>query len=250
MRKLLYGVVALLVFVSFASAALVDGLQGYWQFNGDGSDSSGNSNDLTVTAKYSGGLLGQAMNLGGSTSTYATRSSDDDAFDFGSSDFAIQVWINWNTTAGEQVIIEKFSGQNGPGWTLTKVNESTIQFYCGSAYEISTTIAANTWHQIIVSRSGTSLSIYFDNSNLLTTTIGSLTISDTTMPVLFGKRNENDGRGFATSGMFDETAIWNRALTASEITSLYNNGTGMILPEPATIALLCLGSLVFIRKTK
>jgi len=252
MRKLWYGFIAFLVFASFASASIVDGLQGYWQFNGDGSDSSGNSRDLTVTAEYSGGLFGQAMNLGGSTSNYATRSSDDDAFDFGTSDFAIQTWVNWNTAAGEQVIIEKFYGQNGPGWTLTKLNSNQFQFYLtnGVANSDVISITSETWHQIIINRSGDWLDVYFDNANIIHTSITGVSVPDTTMPLLIGKRNEYDGRDFAANGIIDETAIWSRAMTTSEITSLYNNGTGMILPEPATIALLGFGVLALIGNKK
>jgi hypothetical protein len=49
------------------------------------------------------------------------------------------------------------------------------------------------------------------------------------------------------NGLVDNVAIWNRALSPTEIEETYNNGNGMLLelaepvPEPATLALLSLG---------
>jgi hypothetical protein len=192
------------------------------------------------------------MNLGGSTAIYAARESDDDAFDFGSNDFAIQVWVNWNATAGEQVVIEKFSGSNGPGWTLTKLSGGEFQFYFlnGVAQSSVVAITTETWHQVLVNRSGGWLDVYLDTFNIIHSNIGTLSVADTENPLLIGKRNDGDGRGFATSGMMDETAIWSRSLTNDEIDSLYNQGAGMVLPEPTTIALFSFGILALVRNKK
>jgi len=249
-REVLYTVIAAIVMsVGIASAALTDGLQGYWQFNGNGSDRSGQDRDLTVTGSYGKSIFEQALNLTGSNDEYAVRSSDDDALDFGTSDFALQIWVNWNTTAGEQVIIEKFSGSDGPGWTLTKLSSNAIQFYLtsGSATSATLNITSGVWYQVVVSRSSSWLDIYFDGELVLQANVTSLTVPDTDLPLLIGKRNSVDGRDFATDGLVDETAIWSRPLSETEVTTLYNNGQGIMIPEPTTMVILGFGVLSLIR---
>ena len=72
-----------------ASADLTADLQGYWQFNGNGNDSSGNNLDLTLFGGlgFGSGLSGQALNFPNDESMFAQRAVDDAVFDFGLSDF-------------------------------------------------------------------------------------------------------------------------------------------------------------------
>lgn len=60
-------VACLMLFAPSAHAALDDGLIGYWQFDGNGEDSSGSGRDLTLVGgpSFDGGLFGQAMRLYG-----------------------------------------------------------------------------------------------------------------------------------------------------------------------------------------
>jgi len=74
---------------------LTSGLEGYWQFEGDGNDSSTQGRDLTVPpgAGYGTGLFGQAVLVGGNEANAPTRTpADGGVFDFGASDFTIQIW--------------------------------------------------------------------------------------------------------------------------------------------------------------
>jgi Concanavalin A-like lectin/glucanases superfamily/PEP-CTERM motif len=98
------------------------------------------------------------------------------------------------------------------------------------------------WNQVIVERSGNTLSIYLDGTLVVSDTsfVGSITSSPN--PLLFGTRDAQDGRDFAVDGRLDEIAIWNRALSSSEIASLWNNGAGQLIPaasvpEPSSLML-------------
>src|SRR5579859_2838159 len=89
-----------------ARAALTDGLLGYWPFEGNALDMSGNGRDLSLFggAGFGPGLIGQGLALPGNSSSYAQRPLDDTVFDFGSSDFTIQVWFNFNINNREQTL--------------------------------------------------------------------------------------------------------------------------------------------------
>ena len=240
---------ALLVVASApARAGLTTDLAGYWQLDGNGTDASGNSRDLTVvgTGGYAAGLLDQALNLPGSTADYAIRGADDAAFDFGAGDFTVQAWVYYNSTAGEQVAVEKLDGPSSPGWSLTKITNNTFLLHTSGTPNLTGNLVGITtgqWHHLVVRRDGADAELFFDNDSIGTANFGTGSISDTARPLLLGKRNDGDGRGFAMNGRLDEVAIWTRALSNEEIGTLYNEGNGLVIPEPATVALLGLGGL-------
>lgn len=215
--------------------SLTTGLAGYWPFAGSGADLSGGGRNLDVYggAGYSAGLFDQALDLHNNGAQFAQRPVDDAAFDFGSNNFTLQTWVNFNNTNREQTVFEKFSDSNGPGWTLTKLSSNQWQFYASPSAVITSpvqTITVGDWHQVLVRRQASSFELYHDG-NLIVSGTSSKTVPDTTMPLLVGKRNAADGRNFAVDGRIDEVAIWNRALSNQEIADLYHGGSGQRLAD-------------------
>jgi Concanavalin A-like lectin/glucanases superfamily/PEP-CTERM motif len=246
--------VSLSLGTSTGHAGLATGLEAYYHFDGNGLDSSGNGLNLNVVggAGYGPGLFGQALSLNNNPSQYATLSADSSAFNLGSSDFTIQVWVNFNTFGSrEQTLIEKFSGSSGPGWTLTTPSDNIQFFASGVGVVNSPTVSMPTdaWNQIIVERSGNTLSIYLDGTLLVSDTSFAGSIGSSPNPLLIGTRDAQDGRDFAVDGSLDEIAIWNRALSSSEIAGLWNNGAGQLIPaasvpEPSSLMLAAMALIV------
>jgi hypothetical protein len=140
-----------------AHAGVFTGLEGYWSFNGTAADQSGNGNNLSLhggATFASGGQFGQALSLDGVEGSYAYQTTNNTAFDFGSSDFTIQAWVNFTSKSSEQTLIEKFTGDAGPGWTFT--TPGAVQFYANpfGAYNGSVSFSTGVWNQFIVERSG------------------------------------------------------------------------------------------------
>jgi len=259
MRRQLVGLIALAWFGLLASTVaqatpLSDGLLGYWQFEGSGADSSGNGNTLTLNgaAGYGPGLFGQALSLNGTIGTNASMTTNNTAFDFGSSDFTVQAWAKFNAAGNPassiQILIEKFFGGTGPGWTLY-TDGNTIQFYAdGASVSLVGGVSnvANSWEQFVITRTGNVWDLYWDDNLVATTTIAH-SLSGTTNPLLFGARDPQDSDNFTLNGLEDEVAIWNRGLSASDIAVLWNNGSGeqipVQVPEPASLMLLVVGLL-------
>ncbi len=235
----------LLVAAGQVQAGLTTSLVGYWTFDGDGRDSSGGGRDLTLFGGvgFAQGLFGQGLALPGDTSKYAARPMDDGVYDFGSSDFTVQVWVNLSQLDAEQVLIEKFYRSNGPGWTIAKVGTydppiGQWHFFAeppARIYSSTVTIDTGVWHQVIIRRAGNEFDLFYDGV-IVASASSSDAVPDTEMPLLIGKRNDLDSRGFPVQGCIDETAIWTRALSDAEVAYLYNGGAGNpIVPEPCTL---------------
>ena len=215
---------------------LYTGLAAYYQFEASGLDSSSNHLDLTLYGNpgFGPGLFGEGLELDHDESQDGQRPVDDSVFDFGVGDFTIQVWMNLNSFGSfEQTFIEKFEGQAGPGWTLTSPNH--IQFYTSGAVILDgyPSVTTNVWHQVVVRRSGNAFSMLFDDA-LVASGTSTNAISATSNGLLIGKRNADDGRNLSVDGRLDEIAIWNRALSDTEIGSLYNGGQGTAITSSGT----------------
>lgn len=229
-----------------ATAALTDNLIGYWAFEGSGADGSGGGRDVSLygSATYGTGLFGQALSLPGQTGSFAARQIDDEIYNFGSGDFTIQVWVKFNSTSGEQTIFEKFTGSNGPGWTLTKLQNGYPRFHAQDyitqdhSNNINTT---GSWHHLLIRRQENSFSYFVDGKPI--EAISADTITTTRKPLLFGHRDGTGGQDFPLNGLIDEAAIWSRALSDTEINYLYNSGAGNPVPIPSAWLLLGSGLL-------
>ncbi|BBO06574.1 hypothetical protein SG09_59240 [Bradyrhizobium ottawaense] len=214
--------------------ATTDGLLAYWTFDGGTSaDASGNGNTLALNggATFAQGLFGQGLSLDGGSDSYAVEVNTNPVFDFGSNDFTIQVWAEFNTTSGEQSLIEKFNGPAGPGWTLCLPSTSDhLQFYAGWQMDAAVAIQTGVWQEFIIERSESQFSMFWDG-NLVATATFSGDLSASLNPLLIGARE--GGQAFRLSGVIDDVAIWDRALSPSEIESLWNGGAGQPV-GPAT----------------
>lgn len=200
------------------------GLIGYWPLNGNGSDASGGGRNLDLRGGvgFASGAAGQALDLHNNGAQFATRPLDDAVYDFGASDFTIQIWVNFNETTREQNVFEKFTGTNGPGWTLTKLSNNTWHFYSSPSAVLTSpaqVVQSGIWHHVLVRRRGATFEMFYDGL-LIQSGSNSSPVSDTSFPLLLGKRNDADGRNFAVDGKIDEVAIWERSLTDVEVAAL------------------------------
>jgi hypothetical protein len=219
------------------AASVQTALIGYWPFDGDGKDSSPLGRDLVLHGDvgFATGLFGQALDLHKNLNIYARRPAADAEYDFGPGDFTIQVWVNFYSTSTEQVLIEKFSGRSGPGWSLTKPGSNVFQFFDGGQYNSGPqTIATRVWHHLIVRRDDRQIQIWFNGEVVMSFHFYG-TKPNPAAPLYIGCRNPVDGRIFSVNGRLDEVAIWKRALTDDEIAHLYNTGSGNLISPPNVI---------------
>ncbi len=210
------------VFIDFDESIV-----GWWRMDdlngsGDVVDYFGNHNASLVgdAQQTSTGVLGNGFFLDGDGDYLAIP--DNDQMDFHSTDFSIFMWINTSTTANVAFITKRGGGE--PDWYFGSQSTNTLLFFDSadlSRHSNTVTFRDGNWHQIGVTREGTTLTFYFDGSPAGT---GS---SDTSFfdnnDILIGADAElsND----RMNGTIDDVIIFNRSLTADEALALYINTT-------------------------
>ena len=173
-------------------------------------DASGNGLNLSVAggAGFGTGIFGNGLILPNSNSVYAARPASDAALDLASGDFTVELYAKFNHFAHEQTLIEKWMGNSGPGWTFTCINAHQVRFHLDTTVylDVDPNLQPDTWYHLAAQRSGSEVSVWCNGVKLGAITFAG-TATRTTMPLLIGRRNADDGRFFAVDGVMDEVRI-------------------------------------------
>jgi hypothetical protein len=89
-------------------------------------------------------------------------------------------------------------------------------------------LLANTWHHIVLTNSGTTVSYYRDGS-LISTGTRTGTWATGARHTIIGTPNTNSMATQTTDAKIDELGKWNRTLSANEVSALWNKGNGRSL---------------------
>jgi len=143
----------------------------------------------------------------------------------GKSDFSISFWLNSNNSSGQSI----FSGANSSSYyeLVMWFNSPTdFQPYIKNNPNgtISTSsVADNTWHHIVWTRSGTQNCLYRDKAlqGCVSHSSASLDINK----FILGQEQFSGGHDsrYDFEGLIDEMLIFDGTLTSAEITTIYDN---------------------------
>ncbi len=224
----------LLLSVSLSAQIPTNGLVGYWPFNGNATDESGNGNHGTVN-----GATLTTDRFGNANSAYYFDGLNDFiqgnnagvTLPTGSSPVSICVWVKntGGTHNGANSVCIYHYGQNsvaGKSFHL-HMDLPTRNIYYGTGYGGGVSIGSlsgidTNWHFVTVIYEGVSsnmLKIYLDGIlNNETTTANA---PDILLSSLWQMGRFMDQNGYF-GGKLDDILIYNRALTPVEISLLYN----------------------------
>ena len=139
--------------------------------------------------------------------------------------FSTSAWINYSgtpSTSGYMFLSGGSAGSNR--FFIQLASSSKIRYIIGGTTKdtVITSINSGDWHNIVTVHNGTSLDIYLDG------------VKQTGSPFTVPVPNTNIGQQFKIgsyftgafnwNGKLSNTAIWNTALTDSQVQTIYNNG--------------------------
>jgi hypothetical protein len=222
---------------SASSAGNANNIVGWWTFDGSQTnwntnttrDSSGSGNtgtlvSMSTTTSPVAGKAGQALSFNG-TSNYVVVN---DAASLNSSNITLTGWFKFGAVNSTyQTMVAKWFTGTQQQFVLQLNSDNKIGWWTGDGstggdvVESSTTPVAGKWYFIAVTISGTSKKIYIngalDNSGTGTA------ITSAPVELTIGSKKNSGGSYFEFfQGAMDGVRIYNRTLSATEVTQLYN----------------------------
>lgn len=214
------------------------GLTGWWPGDGTPDDIAGGFDaQLKGATSYAPGVVSGAFSLPGDPSYVDVP--HDPALSVGTGDFTVDLWVEFDDTSGEQVLIEKWV-QAGPpsGWTLTKLDGNVLRLALaedGGEIDVDSAplaeFAPGTPVHVAAIRRRSHVTLYVNGESVAEG--DSAQNLDTESSLKFGHRGNpsdtpgsTDNRGFFLRGRIDEVEYFvGRALPRVEIDKIYGAGS-------------------------
>ena len=193
------------------------GLIDWWTAEGDWNDIVGEHHGTPQGGvTFAPGKVGQAFSFDGI----------DDYIDLGSwftyQDFTITMWVKPGSTQNTYADIMDNNHRYGINWVIQQNGGTTNQYYWGQDRGQVFDLTADQWqHLAVVHDSSGNYSEYLNGN--LSGHNNSGTINYTYYNyLLFGRWGGGEGRNW--KGLLDEIDMYNRALSGTEVASLFNAG--------------------------
>jgi hypothetical protein len=224
-------------------------LVGYWPFEGNANDASGNSNDGTAAGGlvYTEGQVGQCAQFNGTDSKITIANPAN--FEY-TDEISISFWVKQDNIdqAMYATIMNKMNnlGSGLDGWFifsgLQAWETNGMNLYFRSTmndYGLGTTpTCEDKWHHIAVTIKGTVLTHYYDGqavSGLHYNLSGGMSVG-TGYPLTFGQASNPAGDvGGPWAGKLDEVRYYHGTLSDEDVKNLFVQGGGILCDGP-TIA--------------
>jgi len=253
--------VMVLAVTGTSNASLVDGLVGYYPFNGNANDESSGSNHGTVE-----GAALTYDRFGNPDSAYSFDGTDD-YIDVGDVELvtgntmSVQAWFNTTAPLAFSERVDQDRPLVSKLWSGVAFylggciyDEHKIEFSVNSSWnrvESNYELNDGQWHHVVGVYDGTlasgNIKLYVDGVLQTMNFDHTDNIVDIPESLTIGSNNAGCSSGFAPDhfeGVIDDIRIYNRALSGAEVTELY------LIPEPTTLLLLGFGAVMLRRKAK
>jgi hypothetical protein len=219
------------------SSLVPGGLVGYWPFDGKYvnwatgvvSDISGNGNsaqinNMSISTSPVAGKLGQALAFDGSTSYLAVGTPTSEP----SSAITIAAWIYKNTNVPWASILDRYGGEDLDCFSLgfdgstgqnLMLNSNGTSGNNWNAVTSNSAVSTGKWVHVAVSSNGSSATFYING--IADGTQATVPVCNTG-PFIIGANFPGGDEYF--NGKIDDLRLYNRALSAQEISALYTSG--------------------------
>jgi Concanavalin A-like lectin/glucanases superfamily len=216
-------------------------LTGWWPGDGSVDDIAGGRDaELIGGAAFAPALVDQGFQLDGKDDFVDV--ANDPALDVGRRDFSVALWVRFDDTAGEQVLLEKWIQGAGmaSGWTLTKLETGVLGFFTedglgagNGAASDAIDLPAGSWLHVAARRVGGTVDLFLNGELVATASNPSAILDlDTDASIKFGHRGgpgdtpgSVDDSGYYLDGVVDEVQLTvGQALTDDNVRSSFRAG--------------------------
>jgi hypothetical protein len=234
------GLLIILLVFSASAASIKDGLLVYFPFD-DGTgkvakDVSGRGNDGQITdAEWADGKFGKCLSFNGTSAFVEIPYNDDFNITDG---ITLAAWIKIDhlpLSPPYRGIINAKKSAYGPYLLQTSTfggkNIYEFSFYIGAAWDnnISATEEVTDWVHLVGTYDAKTSLLYVNGKLDATKQFGGNITDNTKEGVVIGHFYANAGRWF--HGLIDEVAIYNRAITADEVKTLFGGSLNAVEPN-------------------
>jgi hypothetical protein len=211
------------------------GIVSWWRAETNALDSVGtNHGSLHGGATFAPGKVGQAFLFDGA----------DDAIEFPDAptlrpaSLTLETWIQFTGAPGNRVIFAKPLGSGTLDSYALVLYNGTLNAAVADASGFGPTLtvefspSASSWHHVAFTFDDASKqeTMYLDGAQVASG-IANKTIAYDNQPLFLGRDTDNGSPAYFFPGRIDEAALYHRALSATEIASLYHAGSAGKSPQ-------------------
>jgi hypothetical protein len=225
-----------------------NGLVGWWPFNGNANDESGNGNNGTIYGAVSttdrNGISNSCYDFDLVGKSWGQRNKEiyiPYSTQFNSSQLTVSVWVyprsyfdpaNSNDKNSRAICRTEggYSNPNGQVWGIEFNDVRVRGFILSSATtnnqssaiaDYNSPLTLNQWHHIVMTFDGVNVKLFI-NDILVSSTSTSIAMNTLgTSGLSIGVSNQANGWWYDANAKIDDIGLWNRALTTQEIHSLF-----------------------------
>ncbi len=204
-----------------------NGLAHFWPTDGNANDvSSGLHGVLTGDVTFAPGRFGRAFSFTGSGLVNLGVQSPEVA---SSPDSTLLMWVKFASLGTEMALIGRMTESRTEGWRLFKdasdrlalcATDGVRQATCSPGAPMVLTaparIQANVWHHVALTKKGALMTLFLDGAPVGSADFSRLIVSERDIETRIGAGYRE---GYF-HGLIDELAVYRRALSPAEITSI------------------------------
>ena len=213
---------------------LTDNLVGFWELE----EAAGTTrlDALGTTSLTDHNTVGRGTGIVGNAAVFVSASSQyltapsSSTLQTGAIDFSLQVWVKFTSFPNTQMLIAKDDGSGAPEYEIIVSTAPAIVFriFNGGFVDVTSSLtpSSGTWYHIIGYHDSVNHVQGIIINNGTPDTVSS-TGGPTTNNFNFSLGVDDTSTGRFVNGTLDQVGLWKRVLSGSDITSLYNSGSGL-----------------------
>ena len=184
----------------------------YYKLDGTADDETGTYNGTFTNPNYGNGEFDLAGSFNGSSSFISLGTL------FNTNVYSFSFWVNPTTTTPSA--LEELISSSSPRLGYFQGTSGELVIYDGSQYRTSVDnmFVGGSWVHVCIVANSTTLNVYKNGVNVNTQTITGNNVNN-----LFISKHPTASLNYF-DGLIDQVRIFNKAVSASEVTTLYNEG--------------------------